>query len=55
MSTPQERVEAAANALARQWAQTPHDVHALAKVLHHDAWILERAGLLANPPQDGQP
>ena len=49
MSTPQERVQAAATALAKQWAQTPHDVHALAKVLHHDAWILERAGLLANP------
>ena len=49
MSTPQARVEAAATALAQQWAQTPHDVHALSKVLHHDAWILERAGLLANP------
>lgn len=52
MTTPQERVEAAATALARQWVATPHDVHALAKVLHHDAWILERAGLLANPPQE---
>ena len=49
MTTPQIRVQAAANALARQWAQTPHDVHALAKVLHHDAWILENAGLLADP------
>ena len=54
MSTPQERVEAAATALARQWAQTPHDVAALSKVLHHDAWILERAGLLAKPRRQGQ-
>ena len=52
MSTPQERVEAAANALAQQWSNTPHDAAAIAKVLHHDAWILERAGLLANPPQE---
>ena len=52
MSTPQDRVEAAANALAKQWAQTPHDVAALSKVLRHDAWILERAGLLANPKEE---
>ena len=55
MSTPQERVEAAATALAKQWAATPDDVPQLAKVLRNDAWTLERAGLLANPPQDGQP
>ena len=49
MTTPQSRVQAAATALAQQWATTPHDIAALAKVIHHDAWILERAGLLANP------
>lgn len=54
MTTPKERVEAAATVLAQQWAQTPHDTRALAKVLRNDAWTLERAGLLANPPQETQ-
>ena len=52
MTTPRERVEAATLALAQQWAHTPHDIHALAKVLRKDAWTLERAGLLANPPKE---
>ena len=52
MSTPRERVEAATHALAQQWADTPHDIAALAKVLRNDAWTLERAGLLANPPKE---
>ena len=52
MTTPQARVQAAAEALARHWAGTPHDIPELAKVLHHDAWILENAGLLANPKEE---
>lgn len=48
----EDRVQAAANALARQWATNPADtaaVHKLAKTLRHDAWVLENAGLLKDP------
>ena len=49
MSAAEDRVQAAAIALARHWAQTPNDIPKLARVLRNDAWILERAGLLKDP------
>lgn len=46
------RVEAAALALAQQWAGDREQLHAALEVTRRDAQVLEEAGLLADPYKD---
>ena len=47
----ERRVRAAARILAEQWVSHPSEIDRVADSLMRDARTLERAGMLADPPE----